>query len=287
MHKSENVCEHFNVRSECIQCLQERSLDGDVQGSGQRVLKSVYSDTTGTPHAQAELEGWVYKRGDWRNPSYKKRWFVLRAHPDVRMGKQLSYWKSKDAADAREPANGSLVVEGMHVEAETETGTGGSAQLLHGFAFTPQTGNENGHSIRRILCACETSEERDRWAEVLSAASAQIESDVHKARLRKISQVLEQHSYAMQGESRPLVGVVYKQGAFPNPAFQKRWFALREHRVKNRPSGIMLDYFKAKRDIKDSTLSRGSLICLGMTVRVRATLRVGHACVQACVPACT
>ena len=46
-----------------------------------------------------EVEGWMYKQGDWRNPAFKRRWFLLKEHENCAMGWKLTYFKAQDDGD--------------------------------------------------------------------------------------------------------------------------------------------------------------------------------------------
>lgn len=107
-------------------------------------------------------EGWCFKRGDWRNPTYQKRWFVLK-------GDTLWYFKSKQDAESTDNASGSLCVRDMLVEADAGVHSGPEGSLLC-FALTPADVAENEGHVRRILCGCVSAEERDAWSTALSAA---------------------------------------------------------------------------------------------------------------------
>ena len=169
---------------------------------------------------------------------------------------QLSYWKSQEDAGAVAP-QGSLLVQGMLVETDT-----GTFDNLFAFAITPKTGNENGASIRRIVLACESAQQRLMWTGALTQA-AQAKSTEETLRNARIRQVLLEKTH---DEGRPYEGLVYKKGDLRNPAFQKRWFVLREQRVKGKGRGMILEYFKSAALSSDVSRSQGSLVCLNMTV---------------------
>ena len=154
----------------------------------------------------------------------------MKHHADVNKGMQLSYWKSQADAGAVAP-QGSLLVQGMLVETDT-----GTFDNLFAFAITPKTGNENGASIRRIVLACESAQQRLMWTGALTQA-AQAKSTEETLRNARIRQVLLEKTH---DEGRPYEGLVYKKGDLRNPAFQKRWFVLREHRVKGKGRGMIL-----------------------------------------------
>ena len=58
------------------------------------------------------LEGFVWKQGDWRNPTYKKRWMVLRKET---VGSVLAYYRSKEDSDSGSNLVGKMVVAGVCV----------------------------------------------------------------------------------------------------------------------------------------------------------------------------
>ena len=90
-------------------------------------------------------EGWVWKRGNWLNAKYQKRWFSLR-------GGVLRYFKSdEEAASTRAEAQGTLSVARMHVEDDTGTDQGPEGPLA-GFAITPAAVAKNRGHVRRIQC---------------------------------------------------------------------------------------------------------------------------------------
>ena len=78
------------------------------------------------------LEGWVYKRGNWMNPSFKKRWFVMHEDQDGK-GVQISYYKSDKPADRARPL-GCLSLDGMKIE--VHAGEGMDCKLFS-FSLTP------------------------------------------------------------------------------------------------------------------------------------------------------
>ena len=88
--------------------------------------------------------GWVWKRGDWRNPSYKKRWFVLFEDG------ALDYFSSPN--DPKTDRLGSLHCRRMHVEEDA----GSNLQGMHRFAIT-------GKGTRRLVLACPSLSERALW----------------------------------------------------------------------------------------------------------------------------
>ena len=88
--------------------------------------------------------GWVWKRGDWRNPSYKKRWFVLFEDG------ALDYFSSPH--DPKTDRLGSLHCRRMHVEEDA----GSNLQGMHRFAI-------KGKDTRRIVLACPSLSERALW----------------------------------------------------------------------------------------------------------------------------
>ena len=179
---------------------------------------------------------------------------------------QLSYWKSQADAGAVAP-QGSLLVQGMLVETDT-----GTFDNLFAFAITPKTGNENGASIRRIVLACESAQQRLMWTGALTQA-AQAKSKEETLRNARIRQVLLEKTH---DEGRPYEGLVYKKGDLRNPAFQKRWFVLREHRVKGKGRGMILEYFNSAALSSDVSRSQGSLVCLNMTVEEDAGVLNNH-----------
>ena len=127
-------------------------------------------------------EGWVHKRGDWRNPTFKRRWFVLKEHENPGQGWVLRYYKSLDDGDGSLLPQGSLSVAGMLVqsnagrsgkvffvfssgvqmrEGQRKSLTRAFCKQMPCFAMTPAVENANGHHVRRILCACDSSEEHE------------------------------------------------------------------------------------------------------------------------------
>ena len=120
------------------------------------------------------LEGWVYKQGDWRNPAFQKRWFVLRQHQDRERGMILTYFTSKDSATTDSfSSKGSLICQGMTVENIGEIRSSTLGKALECFAIT----SREGISIRRMVCGCETRRERRQWVNSLVAAASAIQSD--------------------------------------------------------------------------------------------------------------
>jgi len=107
-------------------------------------------------------EGWVHKRGDWRNPTFQRRWFVLE-------GGVLRYFKAKEDENSPDKAQACLSLREMVVEADAGSEAGPDGKVWC-FAFTPGDvqGNEGHH--RRILCGCQSESERDAWASALIAA---------------------------------------------------------------------------------------------------------------------
>jgi hypothetical protein len=124
---------------------------------------------------RAPLEGWVHKKGDWRNPTFQRRWFSLREHHDKLRGMVLYYFaKEEDAKDLMR-CKGSLVCTGMTIEENL-----GMMNDLHCFAMTSTEGTSN----RRMVCGCETAHDRHRWTSVLTSASR------HAMSAKEVSEIL-------------------------------------------------------------------------------------------------
>jgi hypothetical protein len=111
--------------------------------------------------------GWVYKRGDWTNPAFKKRWFVLRGGQRP----TLSYYKTREDSDAHQPPRGHVLVDGMEVASDTGSDDGPEGKV-ECFAISAASGPDNGGTARRILCACDSKEERAAWTRALLTAAA-------------------------------------------------------------------------------------------------------------------
>ena len=121
--------------------------------------------------------GWVYKRGDWSNPAFKKRWFVLRG------GRRpmLAYYKRREDPDDHRPAKGYILVEGMKVAADTGSADGPEGQV-ECFAISAAGSDNDGSARRRILCACESQDEREAWTRELRTAAASCDKPDEVAR---------------------------------------------------------------------------------------------------------
>jgi hypothetical protein len=143
--------------------LSRQHLDDADQGAGGHAER-------GSPTVQ--WQGYLYKQG-MLNRNWKKRWFVLQEN-------SLKYWKSQEAAQRRGAAPvGSILVAGLLVEPDVGSDVtqdqNGQRQLMC-FAFTPAfdpSGGGLSHTglHRRIVCACETAEQRLECTRLLVAAS--------------------------------------------------------------------------------------------------------------------
>ena len=97
--------------------------------------------------------GWVYKRGDWRNPRFQKRWMVLTTDG------WLKYYKSESDAGkpgAHHASQGSIYCEKLVIEEDSGMSISGT---LYCFSLRVTFGT----SKRKMLCACDTDLERTTW----------------------------------------------------------------------------------------------------------------------------
>jgi hypothetical protein len=175
------------------------------------------------------LEGWVYKRGNWMNPSFKKRWFVMHEDRDGK-GVQISYYKSDRPADRVHPL-GCLSLEGMKAEVHADTG---KKSRRFSFSLTPSVKNTNGNKTRTMVCAVETFEERRKWTEKLATSRAKMAAPV--------SAELSKSTTSSQGKN-VCEGFVHVRTSWLG-SFKKRWLVLQEDQS---PSKCMhLSYYKCK-----------------------------------------
>jgi hypothetical protein len=134
-------------------------------------LKSVY--VSEIFDGEVECQGWVYKRGG-RNPAYQKRWFALRKtsgmlETQYGSGKVLSWYAAPEDVQQVDSCKGAIVVAGMLIDADL-------GQDAVGYCWSCEPAgveaNDRKHA-RRILCACETPEERHMWVQALTAAASE------------------------------------------------------------------------------------------------------------------
>lgn len=134
-------------------------------------------------HQETSLEdvnmnrGWVYKQGE-KNPTFQKRYFALKEDTsDMSLGLQLHYFKDEDAyKDGESAPRGLMQCFGMKVEPDLGILTHGDLKL-YSFAII----GDEFFSTRRIICGCETDEDRIQWTQDLAAASAHEESSKEKS----------------------------------------------------------------------------------------------------------
>ena len=138
-----------------------------------RLAKSAFSVSTEDLNTSFKADqegissmcGWVWKRGAW-NRAWKKRWFVLE-------GGVLSYYKS----EMSEETQASLSLEGLKIEPACGEADGPDGPLLC-FAMTPSDDPVNRPHVRRILCGCESMDDREMWIKGLQdGASLEEEFD--------------------------------------------------------------------------------------------------------------
>ena len=100
-------------------------------------------------HQDSTIQGWVYKKSDWRDGStFKSRWMTLTKDAG---DWHLNYYLDND--DMRTP-QGSLCCTGLKIEEDA-----GLSGKLYCFAITPT----QGACQRRRVCACDTEEQRTMW----------------------------------------------------------------------------------------------------------------------------
>ena len=99
-------------------------------------------------HQDSTVQGWVYKKSDWRGGStFKSRWMTLT--------KDSGDWHLNYYLDDETPMpQGSLCCSGLKIEEDA-----GLSGKLFCFAITPTQGT----SLRRRVCACDTAEQRMMW----------------------------------------------------------------------------------------------------------------------------
>ena len=129
----------------------------------ERIGKKGQQDKAG--HNPAfKCEGWVYIKDRLRR--FQKRWFVLDyTDQDVNSGMVLNYYKKKEVADELGNPMGSVLVDGLKIEADIKE-SGQLQTKLHCFAITP----ERGSSVSRMVCGCSHAEDRTTWTTKLAGA---------------------------------------------------------------------------------------------------------------------
>lgn len=120
-------------------------------------------------HTEIICEGFVYKRGDWRNPSYKKRYMILTSNV-------VTYYKTKEDRQADNAPCGKFSSESLNVECDTGRCDGPDG-LMACFAMTPANIPFNKGHVRRILCGCDSLSERQKWTDALTASSVKYAND--------------------------------------------------------------------------------------------------------------
>ena len=147
----------------------EGLVDNDIPAASQRHHAAVLLPPPIQRQSQSAarlcgstLEGWVYKQGDWRNPSFKKRWFLLTQqaeHPHLPV---LYYFKSRQDSHDAALSSGALQCAGLLFEPDVGVENSAQSGPLHCFAMTSAAGSAST-TTRRIVCGCLSASERFRW----------------------------------------------------------------------------------------------------------------------------
>jgi hypothetical protein len=82
----------------------------------------------------------------------------------------VTYYKTKPDMQAENMPAGSFMTDGMRLEADTGRCEGPDG-LMASFAITPANITANQGHVRRIVCGCDSLEERQRWTDSLTLAS--------------------------------------------------------------------------------------------------------------------
>jgi len=123
------------------------------------------SSSNDTATRDAAFSGWIWKKGDWRNPYFQRRWGVLQE------GK-LAYYKSEEDAREKKKARGEIAVAGMRIQRDTGSDLSPAGDPLALFSITPTNTAENRGHVRTIVLGAESQELRARWVDALADADA-------------------------------------------------------------------------------------------------------------------
>jgi hypothetical protein len=136
-------------------------------------------------------------QGDWKDPTFKKRYFILRRRGSKSQrvgsdaadeGAELTWYRSQEDAGLGSPARGSLDVANMKIEDEAGIHTVRPLNPLEPrisiacFALLPANIPANQAHLRRIVCGGQlapgditgSSRERKKWCETLRACVASV-----------------------------------------------------------------------------------------------------------------
>jgi hypothetical protein len=115
-----------------------------------KALHAFLHKAEGDGEVQTACSGWVYKRGDWRNPLFQKRWAVLTSDGWIK------YYASKGESSKHGTSKGSISCERLVIEEDTGMSLGSN---LFCFSITVTFGT----SKRKMHLACDTDTERLMW----------------------------------------------------------------------------------------------------------------------------
>ena len=144
-----------------------RKLDGRPVSGGSTVgAYSIPSTGPGgfnTSFRVPKTAAFVYKKGDWKNPAFQSRYFVLQ---HTHSGPTLEYFLSEDDSRDSLLSRGSLSVQNMKIVPDFGV-MEHKGQKLHCFSIQASAGTTK----RPMVCGCEFAGERKMWTDALSQAS--------------------------------------------------------------------------------------------------------------------
>ena len=116
---------------------------------------------------QPVISSFMYKKGSWKYSRFQRQYFVLRQEWS---GPSLNYFHSEAESEDKLLSNGSLTFEAMSLEPDIGVMKHGDKKL-----YCLALSTVAGTSMRRLVCGCETEDERKTWTDALSDAIANAE----------------------------------------------------------------------------------------------------------------